>query len=135
MVDRVARPTAVSDFGDFRSSRREQRPVTLPHRALFDPAPDQLDVAVFQLFVTRISGRHSPRRIWTCDPQVQFTFRQIARNDDTATTRELDFDALLVVETKLRFSIGRVRPMAGETFVGKDGTNVAVEFNGLNRIS
>ena len=63
------------------------------------------------------------------DPLVELAVIQLAR-DDRPAALALGEGLLLDVQAEVSFSLPLVRPMTGETFVGKNGADIAVELDG-----
>ena len=103
--------------------------MALPLRTLFDPTSNQADLAVRKLFAAHVGRRHPKTGIARSHTFVDLTLRRIARDDRLAALAQLDFRALFDVEPQFGLSIRGIGSVAGVTLVGKDGADIAVEFN------
>jgi hypothetical protein len=56
---------------------------------------------------------------------------RISGNESVTALAKFDRRTRFGIETKFGFTIGGVRTVAGETFVGKDGAYVSVELDGF----
>ena len=61
------------------------------------------------------------------DACPEFTISQLAGHNDVC------FGFRFHIQTQFAFATFFVRPMAGETFVGKDGADIAIELHGLGQ--
>src|SRR4029450_174168 len=111
--------------------RRDERPMLLPRRALFDPFREQRNLAFGECFAGRgtvLTPRHAHGGIGRGDARDQLACRRLAWNDGEAPVLQCVLGALLRIEPQRRHLCAR--PMALEALVRKDRPYVSIELNG-----
>src|SRR5688500_6660264 len=108
--------------------RRDERPMILPLRALFDPAAEQGDFVCRKL-TGGFRRRHVLVGILRGDAVDQLALIWLAGNDRRHVAGRKR--TRLGVEPESGLSLPRIRPVTLEARVGKDRTDVAVELDHL----
>src|SRR5205809_3603103 len=85
-IDRVSRPGGVPGLWQRRACRRNEGPVLLPFRALFDPPPYQLDLSLRQL-ASRAPRRHALALFCCGDAAEHLASGGIARHNCMAASQ------------------------------------------------
>jgi hypothetical protein len=100
---------------------RNVGPVAFVNRALRDPLLQQILLLGSEDFV-RIGRRHQVLGIVREDALDQFALARLAGHDCFAFE-----SGFAEVEAEFAFALAGIRPVAGETIVGKDGANRLIE--------
>ena len=116
-----------------RTRRGDERPVPLPLGSLLYPAANQPDLALGELAVSLIGGRHAANRIVAGDAFDERAFLRLSRHDGEVSAEVLG-RALLRIEPQGRLAVVDVRAVTREAFVGEDRPHVAVELGGRRGI-
>ena len=104
----------------------DKRPVPLVFGALFNPALEKSNLFRRQRFLG-FGWRHELIAIGGNDARPEFTIGEFAGHDDVG------FCFRFHIQTQLAFTAFFVRTMAGETFVGKDGSDIPIELHGIRQ--
>src|SRR5437762_12054690 len=131
MVNRVVRPTLLPNRRNGWPRRWDEGPEGLPARPLAHPAANEFDLRGRKLVFAGISRRHADGRNIGCGAPHDLALFGIARHDGEASLGKGDACAAFDIEAQLRFPVGSVRAVAGETLVGEEGSDVAVELDFL----
>ena len=107
-------------------------PVFFPLRALLDPAPDRVDFFRRQPVLAGIRRRHADALIVGRNAVKDFARGRIPRPDREAAS-EIDARAFFGVEAERTHPRRVVRSVADEAVVRKDGQDVAIESNRIDR--
>ena len=126
-IDRIARPLLITDGGHRGALRRHERPVPLPLGALLDPFAHGGDLR-FGERGARLLRRHAAGRRSGADAPQESALRGVARRDD-AIAAAVGEQALLGIEAQVRHAMLVVGPVAGETVVGQNRTDVPIEID------
>src|SRR6059036_1617684 len=100
-IDRIARPALLTHFRKRPFFGWNEGPVPFPLRALFDPAVDQINLAIRQLLATHVSRWHADSGVVRYDPLIQVAVGGIAGHDRHPALAQLDLRAAFDIETQL----------------------------------
>jgi hypothetical protein len=103
----------------------DERPERLPLRTLGNPLPDQFGLMRGEMLLARSLWRHLIT-VGRGDPADDFTLFRMTWHDDPAWT-------IRSVEAQSCLAMRGVGTVTHKTVVGKDRTDVAIEFDGLTR--
>ena len=127
-VQRVADPGGVFHRRRFRPADGLEGPVPVPGGSLCDPLAESGDLLGVQRPLG-VGGRHPQGRLGMGDALVEQAGLGIAW-DDQASAGPLREGSLPGIEPEIHHPGGRIGPVALETVVGEDGTNVPLEVDG-----
>jgi len=97
----------------------------LPFRALLYPSSQKIDLPGAKRS-PRVDGRHARFGFRSGDAFDQPAAFSVTRNDDSGFAKR----AIFGIESKAGLSLGWIRAVTGETGVGQNRANVAVEVDG-----
>ncbi len=130
IIYRIANPCIALDSRRRRTFGRNERPKRLPCCALRYPVADQRDLASTEFIAAEVSRRHPDCFVVRTDPAVDLARVRISGDDRAMPSAQFDFGRGLHIEPHFRFTIGGVGAVTGEALIGKDGADIAIEFDG-----
>ena len=122
-INGIPDPVGIAGMGHGRTGWRNERPMPLPGGSLFNPTSEHISLLLSQLLV-RVEWRHSQVGIVRRDPRPG-----VAIIESVAAKGQ--FDAVLLVQSQVGLAMVRIRTMALEAVVGKDGAYVTIELGCL----
>src|SRR5262249_50684462 len=112
---------------------RQEGPVLLPFRSLLNPASQEHDLFCAEAYAMLLR-RHALGLVACCYSPVQLAVLGLARNEN-APAAQIRERSLLGVQSQVRLAASLVGTVAGETGVGKDGPDVAIELHARRSLS
>ena len=127
VINRRATPVRRLDRRQCGALWRDEGPVLLPGRPLFDPPFKNIDLLGRQL-AGELGGWHAFDIVGAGDPLKQLAVRQVGR-DNRAAAVMVGPGTRFGVQAQFRLALLLVGAVALKAVIGQDGPHIAVEFH------